>query len=88
MGAPEVPLFVKEALRDEFGGTLILSGGYDAQRAEADLQAERGDLVAFGRPFIANPDLVTKLEEGRPLNTPNPDTFYTAGDEGYLDDPL
>jgi N-ethylmaleimide reductase len=54
MGAPPVSEALKAKLRAAFKGRYILSGGYDAARAEADLDAEKGDLVAFGRPFIAN----------------------------------
>jgi N-ethylmaleimide reductase len=58
MGAPPVPEALKATLRKNFGGTYILSGGYsDAARAEADLAAGKGDLVAYGRPFLANPRL-------------------------------
>jgi len=65
MGAPEVKPSVKQKIREAFRGTLILSGGYDAKRAEADLEAHRGDLVAFGRPFLANPNLVARMREGK-----------------------
>ncbi len=88
MGAPAVPQSVKDALREAFGPTVILSGGYDADRAEADLEAGKGELVAFGRPFIANPDLVQRLATGAPLAAPDPQTFYTPGEEGYTDYPL
>lgn len=85
MGAPEVSPALKAKLRTLFKGKYILSGGYDLARANADLDAGRGDLVAFGRPFISNPDLVQKLQDGRPLTAPNPDTFYTPGEKGYTD---
>lgn len=87
MGAPPVPDALKAALASAFGGTVILSGGYDRQRADADLAAGKGDLVAFGRPFLANPDLVTRLEKGAPLNEPDFGTFYTPGAKGYTDYP-
>ncbi|MEM7657643.1 MAG: alkene reductase [Bacteroidota bacterium] len=87
MGAPEVPASVKERIRKAFNGTLILSGGYDGARANADLEAGKGDLVAFGRPALANPDLVARIKGGAELNQPNFDTFYTAGEEGYTDYP-
>jgi N-ethylmaleimide reductase len=87
MGAPEVPAAIKAGIRQAFGGPVVLSGGYDADRAEADLAAGQGELVAFGRPFIANPDLVARLRDGKPLAAPNPDTFYTPGEAGYLDYP-
>jgi N-ethylmaleimide reductase len=87
MGAPPVPDATKAALRAAFKGTLILSGGYDRARAEADLAAGRGDLVAFGRPFIANPDLVARLKAGADLAAPDMATFYTPGAKGYTDYP-
>lgn len=87
MGAPPVPRTLEDGIRAAFKGTLILSGGYDRDRAEADLVAGRGDLVAFARPFISNPDLVRRLREGAPLSEPNPTTFYTPGAAGYTDYP-
>lgn len=87
MGAPPVPDRVKALIRENFRGTYILSGGYDAARAEADLEAGRGELVAFGRPFISNPDLVNKLRSGAPLAAPDQATFYTPGEQGYTDYP-
>ncbi len=87
MGAPAVPQSVKDAMRKAFGGTIILSGGYDAARAEADLVGGKGELVAFGRPFIANPDFVKRLAEGTELSAPDPNTFYTPGESGYTDYP-
>lgn len=87
MGTPPVPDSIKEKMYAAFGGPLILSGGYDRNRAEADLEAGKGDLVAFGRPFIANPDLVERMKQNAPLNEPDPNTFYTPGKEGYTDYP-
>ena len=87
MGAPAVPDSIKASLRQAFKGVYILSGGYDRARAEADLAAGKGDLVAFGRPFIANPDLVARLQSGAPLADPKPDSFYTADAAGYTDYP-
>lgn len=87
MGAPEVPEHMKKLLRQNFSNTFILSGGYDIQRAEADLDAEKGDLIAFGRPWISNPDLVQRLQNGAELQDPNYDAFYTPGPEGYTDYP-
>ena len=72
MGAPPVSAELKGQIRKTFQGALVLSGGYDRDRAEADLAAGKGDLVAFGRPFIANPDLVAKLKPAprSPSRTP------------------
>lgn len=85
MGAPEVSPELKARIRAAFKGQYILSGGYDVARADADLEAQRGDLVAFGRPFISNPDLVSKLKSGQELVVPDSSTFYTPGEGGYTD---
>ena len=85
MGAPMVKADLKARLRSTFRGATILSGGYDAPRAHEELSEQKGDLVAFGRPFIANPTLVEKLKSGIPLNTPDFATFYTPGEKGYND---
>ena len=87
MGAPPVPQGVTGAIRAAFGGTIILSGGYDAARAEADLKAGKGELVAFGRPFLSNPDLVERMATDAELNALDPATFYTPGEKGYTDFP-
>lgn len=87
MGAPAPTQSVVDAIRQRFGGTIILSGGYDAARAEADLAAGKGELVAFGRPYIANPDLVARLQSGAELSAPDFSTFYTPGEKGYTDYP-
>jgi N-ethylmaleimide reductase len=88
MGAPPVSPTLKASMREIFTGAYILSGGYDRARAEADLAATKGDLVAFGRPFLSNPNLVAKLREDRPLLPPDPSTFFTPGEKGYLDWPV
>lgn len=85
MGAPEVSPALKAKIRSTFKGRYILSGGYDAARANADLDTDRGDLVAFGRPFISNPDLVQKLQSSAALTAPDFNTFYTPGEKGYTD---
>jgi len=87
MGAPAVPDTIKAVFRKTFKGALILSGGYDAARAESDLAAGKCDLVAFGRPFLANPDLVVRMKAGAALNAPDANTFYTGDAKGYTDYP-
>ena len=87
MGAPPVPASMKATFRSVFKGALILSGGYDAARAESDLAAGRGDLIAVGKPFLANPDLVARWKIGAALNAPDMNTFYTPGPKGYIDYP-
>ncbi len=86
MGAPEVPDTIKEIFRDESCGTLILSGGYDAERAEKDMPGKT-DLIAVGRPFLANPDLPARWQNNAEMNEPDYDTFYTPGEKGYTDYP-
>ncbi|GFO66661.1 alkene reductase [Geomonas limicola] len=91
MGAPEPDRVVMSALCEAFrntgGGTIILSGGYTPERATADLERGAADLVAFGRPFIANPDLVQRFRAGASLAAADQATFYTPGREGYTDYP-
>lgn len=87
MGAPPVPADFKLGLREAFDGVFILSGGFDRAGAEAALAEGRGDLVAFGRPFLANPDLVARLRRSAALNAPDMATFYTPGPRGYTDYP-
>lgn len=88
MGAPPVPALIKQRCRELFKGTLILSGGYDAARAEQDLAAGRCDLIAVGRPILANPDLVARWKTAAELNAPDMNTFYTPGPQGYSDYPF
>lgn len=87
MGAPPVPASIKATFRSSFKGALILSGGYDAARAESDLAAGKCNLIAVGRPFLANPDLVARWKTSAALNAPDQATFYTPGAKGYTDYP-
>ena len=87
MGAPAVPATFKHGLRHAFGGTFIASGGYDRNSAEQALAEGRGDLVAFGRAWLANPDLDERMRAGSALNAPDPSTFSTPGAKGYTDYP-
>jgi N-ethylmaleimide reductase len=88
MGAPEVPMTVKNLIRSKLQNTQIMAGGYSAETGEQDLQSGLADLIAFGKPFISNPDLVHRMINDLPINT-NWDfkTFYTPGPEGYTDYP-
>jgi N-ethylmaleimide reductase len=91
MGAPKPAASTVSLICANFrgsgGGSVILSGGYDRERAEADLASGAADLIAFGRPFIANPDLVQRLRSGAALATPDQTTFYSPGPAGYTDYP-
>lgn len=73
--------------RPLYPGTLIVAGGYTLERANDALKEGSADLVAFGQPFLANPDLVERLRSGAALNKPNPATYYGGGAEGYIDYP-
>jgi N-ethylmaleimide reductase len=79
---------VSPALRAIFRGALVANGGYGRDTADAALARGEADLVSFGVPFLANPDLVRRFREGAPLNTPDRATFYTGGERGYTDYPL
>jgi N-ethylmaleimide reductase len=73
------------ALRTAFGGTYIANNGYDLTRANDALSRDAAALIAFGTPFIANPDLVRRYREGLPLNAADRSTFYGGGAAGYTD---
>lgn len=85
--APAMPAGFKEALRLIFRGTLIYSGKYTKARAEEALNKGWADMIGFGRPFIANPDLPHRLQHDLPLNPPVKEAFFGGGREGYLDYP-
>jgi N-ethylmaleimide reductase len=88
MGAPEVPMTIKQAIRDKFKNCLILAGGYNKETAEKDLQSGLADLIAFGKPFISNPDLVHRLENDLPLAEVDFSALYSADEKGYTDYPV
>ncbi len=73
--------------RRTFKGAYIANNGYDRQMALDAVANDQADAVAFGRLYIANPDLVQRLKANAPLNAPNPKTFYKPGPEGYTDYP-
>jgi len=79
---------VKRLVRENFKGTYILSQGYDIEKAEADLSEGKGDLVAFGKAFISNPDYVERSRDHAPLTAWDASKFYTPGEEGYTTYPL
>ena len=85
MGAPAVPAETVAAIRQKFTNTLILAGGYNTV-AQVDAALEgHADLVAIGRPFISNPDLVERLKAGQPLAEADQATFYAPGPNGFAD---
>jgi N-ethylmaleimide reductase len=87
MGAPAVPAQLKAQLRQAFTGPFILAGGFDKASAQAALVAGQADVIAIGRPFISNPDLVDRLRSDASLTAPDMATFYTPGEKGYTDYP-
>jgi N-ethylmaleimide reductase len=86
MGAPEVPMAIKQTIREKLSNTLILAGGYSKETAERDLQSGLADLIAFGKPYITNPDLVERMQHDWPIDT-NYDfnSFYMPDEKGYTD---
>jgi N-ethylmaleimide reductase len=76
------------ALRARFTGPYLANNGYDLARAQMALRSDAVDLVAFGTPFLANPDLVRRYRDALPLNAADPTTFYDGGDVGYNDYPF
>lgn len=75
-------------IRQVFQGPLMINGGYDAVSGAAAIANHEADVVAYGVPFIANPDLPERFAKQAPLNEPDPSTFYTRGAEGYTDYPF
>ena len=74
-------------LKEQFGGLVIANERFTKAQANAWLAAGKADAVAFGIPFIANPDLVERLAQDAPLNEPRPELFYAQGPVGYIDYP-
>lgn len=92
MGEPKPESSTVNLICDNFrragGQSIILSGGYDRDRAEDNLARGTADLIAFGRHFIANPDLVARMKNRAPLADADQSTFYSPGPIGYTDYPL
>lgn len=86
--APDMPAAFKEAVRLIYGGTLIYAGKYTLERAEAALRNGWADLIGFGRPFVANPDLPARLRHGWSLAVPDSGRFFGGAAAGYTDYPI
>lgn len=86
--APFLQEQFRRDLRTSFNGTLIAAGGYTLEKATSMIQNKLIDLAAFGRPFIANPDLPLRLEKGWPLASFDPKKLYGGGEAGYTDYPF
>jgi 2,4-dienoyl-CoA reductase-like NADH-dependent reductase (Old Yellow Enzyme family) len=85
-GTPDMPQML-DLVRANYTGLLIANGGLQPESAGVLLREGRADMAAFGRQFIANPDLVRRIRLGGPYNTPDPSSFYGGGVEGYTDYP-
>lgn len=84
---PDVPPSVASLFRPSFAGPLIVSGGFTKATAEAEIHAAMADAIAFGRAFIANPDLPYRFAVDAPLNPYDRPTFYGGAEKGYTDYP-
>jgi N-ethylmaleimide reductase len=84
---PEI-INIKNVIRSRFQNILIFCGGFDHHKAENELKKGIADLIAFGVPFLSNPDLVERMKTGAELNPPDYTTFYTPGEKGYTDYPF
>lgn len=78
---------IAAALRNAFKGAFMLNGGYNRETANADIASGAADLISFGTPYIANPDLVERFRAGAALNAPDPATMYGGSAAGYIDYP-
>ncbi len=86
--APELPSSFREAVRAAFNGAIIYAGKYTPERAAAAVEAGWADLIAFGRPFIANPDLPARIANGWPMNPLDASSMYGGTEKGYIDYPV
>lgn len=85
--APDLPESFRRAVRHTFSGRILYAGRYTGERGARLVEAGLADLIGFGRPFIANPDLPARIANGWPLNAVNPATMYGGGEQGYTDYP-
>jgi N-ethylmaleimide reductase len=76
-----------DLIRQTYRGTLMIAGGFDRDSAETWLAQGKADLIAFGRKFLANPDLPERFRLRTPLNRDDPTTYYGGGAKGYTDYP-
>jgi len=86
-GPRDIAPFDYQSLRNRFKGAYVANNGYDLALANKVLSANEADLIAFGKLFLANPDLLERFKRGAPLNAPDKATFYGGGAKGYTDYP-
>jgi 2,4-dienoyl-CoA reductase-like NADH-dependent reductase (Old Yellow Enzyme family) len=87
LGQPGMPNGFVDLFRKSYGKRLLLAAGFNQETAQAALDAGRADLIAIGRLFISNPDLIERFRTGAPIVPPEPEWFYTGGRRGYIDYP-
>jgi N-ethylmaleimide reductase len=85
--APDLPDSFRRDVRTSFSGKILYAGRYTAERGERLIEAGLADLIALGRPFIANPDLPERIANGWPLNPLDPATVYGGAEKGLTDYP-
>ncbi|WP_391091850.1 alkene reductase [Vibrio sp. NH-UV-68] len=85
--APETPIEFKQAIRQAYQGTIIYAGRYDSDKAAQAINDGLADMIGFGRPFIANPDLPNRIKHDYPLATHDPATLFGGAEQGLVDYP-
>lgn len=86
--APETPVEFKRDMRESFSNVLIWAGKYDAEKAEQAINDGLADMIGFGRPFVSNPDLPSRIENGHPLAPHDPNTLFGGAEKGLTDYPV
>ena len=86
--APDTPISFNQGLREAFQGVLIFAGRYNAEKAEQALSDGLADMIGFGRPFVANPDLPDRMKHGYPLAEHVPETLFGGAEKGLIDYPV
>ncbi|WP_144210556.1 alkene reductase [Shewanella donghaensis] len=86
--APDTPVSFKRAMRNAFQGVLIYAGRYNADKAEHAINDGLADMIGFGRPFVANPDLPERMRNGYPLAEHDPNTLFGGTEKGLTDYPI
>ncbi|MDG3088554.1 alkene reductase [Vibrio hannami] len=85
--APDTPISFKQALRDTYEGVLIYAGRYNGEKAEQAISDGLADMIGFGRPFVSNPDLPERIQNGYPLADHDPSTLFGGAEKGLTDYP-
>jgi N-ethylmaleimide reductase len=85
--APDTPVSFKKALRENYQGVLIYAGRYNGEKAEQAINDGLADMVGFGRPFVSNPDLPTRIQNGYPLAEHDSSTLFGGDEQGLIDYP-